>query len=137
MLRAYNAEAENCVKTVKAGNLTTAQNRPSKVREQIMRQGDMINLRVRSEYHGLRLEEPSIAAEHLQRMQAEKEEERARKAELREERQAAAELAREREKLDKEKRHYESTIVALLAKGDHEGVARTQLLLDEAQRRLG
>lgn len=50
MLRAYNAEAENCVKTVKAGNLRTAQARLSKAVEQIEKQGRMIDLRVSPSY---------------------------------------------------------------------------------------
>ncbi|MFP3581611.1 DUF4041 domain-containing protein [Arthrobacter sp. SIMBA_036] len=45
MLRAYNAEAENCVKTVKAGNLATATARLTKAKEQIERQGIHVELR--------------------------------------------------------------------------------------------
>ena len=39
MLRACNAEAENAVKTVKAGNLASAQKRLSTARDQIAKQG--------------------------------------------------------------------------------------------------
>ncbi len=70
MLRAYNAEAENAVKTVKAGNLASAQKRLSTAREQIARQGVMIDLSVTHEYHSLRLAELELAARHLQALAA-------------------------------------------------------------------
>lgn len=62
MLRAYNAEAENAVKTVKAGNLASAQKRLSTAREQIAKQGRMIDLSVTDRYHWLRLKELELAA---------------------------------------------------------------------------
>nr|WP_271211650.1 DUF4041 domain-containing protein [Rhodococcus wratislaviensis]GLK37798.1 hypothetical protein GCM10017611_46630 [Rhodococcus wratislaviensis] len=51
MLRPYNAEAENCVKTVKAGNLPVASQRLFKAADQISKQGQMISLRVTDHYH--------------------------------------------------------------------------------------
>jgi hypothetical protein len=42
MLRAYNAEAENCVKTVKAGNLPVAQARLRKAMDSIEKQGQLL-----------------------------------------------------------------------------------------------
>ena len=62
MLRAYNAEAENCVKSVKAGNLATAQARLRKSMDAIEKQGGMITLRVTEFYHSLRLRELELAA---------------------------------------------------------------------------
>lgn len=136
MLRAYNAEAENCVKTVKAGNLQTAQARLSKAREQIMKQGTMIDLSVSPEYHRLRLIELSLASRHLEAVQAEKEAERERKAELREQRRVEQELAQAREKLEKELSHYQTTLAALEAKGDSEGAARMRELVLDAERAI-
>lgn len=86
MLRAYNAEAENAVKTVKAGNLASAQKRLSAARDQIARQGQMIDLSVTDHYHRLRLRELELASRHLQAVAAEKELDRERRAELREQR---------------------------------------------------
>jgi hypothetical protein len=133
MLRAYNAEAENCVKTVKAGNLQTAQARLSKAREQIMKQGAMIHLEVSNEYHWLRLQEMALAAAHLQALQAEKEAERAHREALREQRKVEQEMAREKEKLQKELSHYQSTLAALEANGDTEGVERMRALIADAE----
>ncbi|WP_217375671.1 DUF4041 domain-containing protein [Paenarthrobacter ureafaciens] len=142
MLRAYNAEAENCVKTVKAGNLATATARLTKAKEQIERQGTMINLRVDETYHQLRIQEMTLAAEHLQVLAAEKEMERARREELREQKKAEAEIAAAREKLAKERAMHQATLEALIANGDHEGaermrakIAEDELALADVERR--
>ncbi|MGC5078264.1 DUF4041 domain-containing protein [Agrococcus sp. DT81.2] len=124
MLRSYNAEAENCVKAVRAGNLATAQARLTKAMEQIERLGTMIDLRITSSYHRLRLQELELANRHLRAVQAEKEAERARREELREQRKAEQELAAERARLEKERSHYENAALALEQKGDLEGAAR-------------
>lgn len=124
LLRAYNAEAENCVKTMRAGNLSAAQQRLTKVAEQIARQGKMIDLQITSYYQQLRLEELAIAARHLQAVKHEKELERERRAELREQRKAEQELAREHERLEKERAHYLQAIAALEANGDVDGAER-------------
>src|SRR5680860_372441 len=92
MLRSYNAEAENCVKSVKAGNLDAARKRLTKSMEQVERLGTMINLQITSPYHRLRLAELEVAARHMQVLHAEKEAERARREELREQKRAEQEL---------------------------------------------
>jgi hypothetical protein len=136
LLRAFNAEAENCVKTMRAGNLTAAQQRLTKVAEQIARQGAMIDLRITPPYLELRLRELALASQHLQTLQAEKELERERRAELREQQKAEAELRREREKLEKEKAQYLLTLEALRASGDLDGVDRMQARLVDVQKAL-
>ncbi len=124
MLRAYNAEAENCIKTVKAGNLHTAQARLQKAVEAVHKNGVIIGLEITHKFHKLRLEELALASQHLQTVQAERELERERKAELREQAKAAAELKREHDRLEKERSHYLNSIAALEAKGDAEGAER-------------
>jgi hypothetical protein len=136
LLRAYNAEAENCVKTVKAGNLTTAQARLRKSAEQIAKNGEMIDLHITPEYHKLRMEELSLAARHHIAKQAENELERERRAELREQEKARRELEAERERLDKERQHYLNAIESLRARGDGEGLERMQERLDDVDNRL-
>lgn len=124
LLRAYNAEAENCVKTVKAGNLDAAQKRLSTVVSQVERLGTMIDLRIAGPYHRLRLRELELTSRHFQALQAEKELERARREELREQRKAEQELAREKERLQKERSHYLNALAALEANGDVDGANR-------------
>ncbi|MCW2758121.1 MAG: hypothetical protein JWO46_1867 [Nocardioidaceae bacterium] len=130
MLRAYNAEAENAVKTVKAGNLASAQKRLSTAREQIARQGTMIDLAVTEQYHRLRLRELELAARHLQAVAAERELDRERRAELREQKVLEAEIKREKERLEKERGHYLNSIQRLRDAGDEDGAAALQTELD-------
>lgn len=124
MLRAYNAEAENCVIAVRAGNVRVALDRLSKARDQIRKLGTLISLDIRDNYHRMRTEEIELAARHLDAVKAEKERDREEKERLREERKAQQELERAREKLQKELNHYRSVLAALEARGDSEGAAR-------------
>ncbi len=133
LLRAYNAEAENCVKTVRAGNLEAARKRLSTVVDQVERLGKMIDLRITPRYHRLRLRELELASRHLQAVQAEKELERARREELREQKKAEQELAREKERLQKERSHYANALATLEAKGDLEGAQRIREKLDDVE----
>jgi len=136
MLRSYNAEAENCVKTVKAGNLAPAQKRLSTAVDQIARLGTMINLQITPYYHRLRLAELELASRHMQALQAEKEAERAQREELREQRKAEQELRAERERLDKERQHYANALAALEAKGDTEGAERMRQQIADADKAI-
>jgi len=131
MLAAYNAEAENAIKTVRAGGLSTATARLEKAAERVMKNGSMINLRITPEYHELRVRELALAARHLAAVQAEKEAERARREQLREAKKAEEELARERAKLDKEREHYANALAALEARGDVEGAEELRAKLTE------
>ncbi|WP_084074486.1 DUF4041 domain-containing protein [Demequina sp. NBRC 110052] len=136
MLRSYNAEAENCVKTVKAGNLASAQTRLTKSMEQVERLGKMINLSITAPYHRLRLKELELAARHMQALQAEKEAERAHREELREQKRVEGELKAAKEKLEKERSHYENAIAALVDKGDDEGAARLREKLADTEKAI-
>lgn len=136
MLAAYNAEAENAIKTVKAGGLTSAQARLTKVVERVANNGQMISLAITPEYHGLRMRELELAARHQAAVQAAKEAEREERARLREEKRVEDELRREREKLDKERDHYANALAALQARGDTAGAAELQAKLEQIERSI-
>ncbi len=136
MLRSYNAEAENCVKTVKAGNLAPAQKRISTAVDQIARLGTMINLQITPYYHRLRLAELELASRHMQALQAEKEAERTQREELREQRKVEQELRAERDRLEKERQHYANALAALEAKGDTEGAERMRQQIADADKAI-
>lgn len=136
MLRSYNAEAENCVKTVKAGNLGSARKRLTTSMQQVERLGTMIDLQITPYYHRLRLAELELAARHMQALQAEKEAERARREELREQKKAEQELQAERARLEKERAHYENALAALEANGDAEGAARMREQIADAEKAI-
>lgn len=136
MLRAYNAEAENCVVAVRAGNLKVALERLGKAREQIRKLGTLISLDIRDAYHRSRVEEIELAARHLEAVKMEKERDREEKERLREERKAQQELEREREKLQKELNHYRSVLSALEARGDAEGASRILASIQSTENEL-
>ena len=136
MLAAYNAEAENAIKTVKAGGLSTAKARLEKAAERVAKNGQMIALHITGEYHRLRTQELELAARHLAAVQAEKEAERAHREELREAKRAEEELRREREKLDKEREHYANALAALEARGDDTGAAELRAKLEEIDKSI-
>lgn len=130
MLRAYNAEADNLVRSLKPYKLGSAIDRLTKVANTIVKLGRTMNIRISDAYHALRIRELELTADYLEKKAEEKEREREEKARLREERKAQQEMERERARLEKERRHYENALAALEAKGDVEAAARMQADLD-------
>ncbi len=118
MLRAYNAEADSCVRSLRSGNVTTAKRRLHNAVTAIERLGVMMEMRINPEYHALRVAELELTADFQMKVQEERERAREERDLLREQRRAEAELAAERERLDKEKAHYVSVLMSLRASGD-------------------
>jgi len=119
MLRAYNAEADNCVRSLRSGNVVTAKRRLEAAQTAIEKLGSMMQMRVNPGYHALRVRELELTADFQMKVQEERERAREERELLREQRRAEAELAAEKERLEKEKAHYESALAALRAKGDN------------------
>jgi uncharacterized protein YlxW (UPF0749 family) len=117
MLRAYNAEAENCVRYVKAGNLKAAEKRLSGAASSIARYASMMEMHINPDYHALRLRELELTADYQMKVQEEREAAREERARLREEQQAERELQAERERLEKERAHYAAVLEALSDSG--------------------
>ncbi len=118
MLRAYNAEADNCVRSLRSGNISTATKRLASAVAAIEKLGAIMEMRVNPEYHALRVAELELTADYQMKRQEEREQAREERELLREQRRAEAELAAEKERLDKERAHYVSALEALRAKGD-------------------
>ncbi|MCU1529452.1 MAG: putative ATPase [Frondihabitans sp.] len=117
MLRAYNAESENSIRTLKVGNVQTAKRRLEASREAIAHLGAMMQMRISDSYHSLRLEEIELTADWLMMKQEEKEREREERARLREERRVERELTEQRAQLDKERSLLLQTLETLEAAG--------------------
>ena len=120
MLRAYNAEADICVRTIRAGNLATAVSRLEKAAATIAKLGDMMQMQVAETYHRLRVEELELTADYMMKVQEEKLAQREERERLREERKVELELAAQREKLDKERAHYQNVLDSLAGRTDPE-----------------
>lgn len=133
MLRAYNAEAENSIRSLKLGNVHTAKRRLEASRASIARLGAMMEMHISEEFHYLRLEEIELTADWLMKKQEEKEAEREERARLREERRVERELAEERARLDKERNHLLNALNSLNASGATDLDLRDRLeAIDEA-----
>lgn len=133
MLRAYNAEADNCLRSLRAGNAVTAKRRLQHSRDVIARLGAMMQMRISDQFHALRLEELELTSDWLMKKQEEKEAEREERARLREERKVAKELAEQRAQLDKERALLVQTLQALETAGAIDaGLSARLAAVDEA-----
>ncbi|KUL28055.1 chromosome segregation ATPase [Actinoplanes awajinensis subsp. mycoplanecinus] len=126
MLRAYNAEADNLVRTLKPYKLPAAVERLGKVAATIVRLGKTMDIRIAEEYHRLRIRELGLTGDYQEKLAEEKERDREEKARLREERRLQQEIERERARLDKERQHYANALAALQTAGDTAGAAQLQ-----------
>ena len=118
MLRAYNAEADNCVRSLRSGNVHTAKKRLESAVAAIEKLGAIMEMRISLEYHALRVAELELTADFQMKVQEEREKAREERELLREQRRAEAELAVEKERLEKERSHYSTVLESLRAKGD-------------------
>lgn len=133
MLRAYNAEADNSIRSLRAGNAETAKRRLEKSRDAIAKLGSMMEMRIAPAFHSLREEEIELTADWLMKKQEERERERDERAQLREERRVQQELDAERERLDKERALIQQTLAQLHRSGQSDADLEHRLLaIDDA-----
>jgi hypothetical protein len=117
MLRAYNSEADNALRSLRAGNVQIATGRLQKSREAIANLGKMMEMRISDAFHGLRIEEIELTADYLMKKQEEREADREERERLREERKVEIELAAERDRLNKERSHIVTVLERLQVSG--------------------
>ena len=133
MLRAYNAEVDNSLRSLRAGNVLTAKRRIESSRNAIMKLGRMMEMHISDTFHELRIEEVELTADYLMKKQEERESAREERERLREERKVQAEIAKERERLDKERSHLLNALDALRKSGSSDAELESKLAaLDEA-----
>lgn len=118
MLRAYNNEADNAIRSMKPYMLDSSIARLVKAKDTITKLGSTMSIEVTDSYHRLRVSELELTADYLAKVAEEKERERERRARLREEEVAQREYQLEQERLQKERAHYEEVVSQLLANGD-------------------
>jgi hypothetical protein len=131
MLRAYNAEADNLVRTMRPYKLQSAIDRLDKSAQAIERLGKTMDIRVSGEYRRVRVEELRLTADHLAKTEEEKERVRAERELQREEEKARKEFEREKARLLKERSHVHSALARLEAKGDAAGAAEMRAKLSD------
>ncbi|MEU4240845.1 DUF4041 domain-containing protein [Actinoplanes sp. NPDC026619] len=118
MLRAYNAEADNCVRTVRPHRLAAVTDRLTKVRDTIAKLGTTMQISISADYHRARLAEIRLTADYLGKVEEEKELIRAQRERQREEERAQRDFEREKGRLLKEQAHYRTVLERLRVQGD-------------------
>jgi len=136
MLRAFNAEADNLIRTLKPYKIAAAVERLEKVAQTIERLGKTMQIRISTPYLQLRVRELELTADFLQKQAEQKEAERVERERLREERKVQKEIERERARLEKERQHYANALNALVAKGDEAGAERMRAQLLDVDRAI-
>lgn len=133
MLRAYNTEADNLVRTMRPHRLDSSIERLDKSREMITRLGKTESISISDDYHRLRVEELELTADYQNKLEEEKELARAERERQREEQSAQREFEREKARLEKERQHYRSALDRVEARGDAAKVEELRSKLDEVE----
>lgn len=123
MLRAYNAEADNCVRTLRPHTLQSAMTRLDKARDTIARLGKTMSIQISASYHRTRLLELELTADYLVKQEEEKDRIRAERERQKEEEAARRDFEREKTRLMKEQAHYTTALARLRDLGDTDGAA--------------
>ncbi|MGS0686588.1 DUF4041 domain-containing protein [Nakamurella sp. GG22] len=131
MLRTYNIEADNCVRTVRAHTVDSAKKRLDRTREAIVRNGSTMGVAIDETFHALRLEELQLTADHHLRVEQEKEDAREERQRQREEAKAQEEFKRRKKDLFKEQAHYQSLLERSRINGDQAGILEARERLAE------
>lgn len=133
MLRAYNAEADNCVRTVRPHRRLASVERLSKARETIARLGQSMSIRISEDYHAHRVDEILLTADYLSKVEEEKELVRAQREQQREEEAARREFEREKARLLKERTHYETALARVRKSGDVTAIEQLEAQVAEVE----
>ncbi|GLZ05018.1 hypothetical protein Acsp03_24840 [Actinomadura sp. NBRC 104412] len=129
MLRAYNAEADNLIRTMRPYKLRSSIERLDKTAQTIERLGKTMNIRVSPDYRRLRIQELRLTADHLAKTEEEKERIRAERERQREEEKARKEFEREKARLLKAQSQVQTALARLEANGDTAGAAELRAKL--------
>ncbi len=133
MLRAYNAEADNCIRTVRSHNLEPTTSRLTRAKDSIQKLGRSMAIQITDEYHELRLAEIRLTSDYHLKVAEEREAQRALREDLREQEKVERELQRAREKFEKERDQYEAALQIAINSGDDAAVATMKVRLEQAE----
>jgi hypothetical protein len=126
MLRAYNTEADNCVRSMRPYRLESSKDRLNKTRDIISRLGKTMHIAIAAGYHRLRIEELELTADYLAMVEQEKERVRAERERQRDEAQAQREFEREKARLAKEQSHWLTAMAKWTEAGNAAKIAEAE-----------
>lgn len=126
MLRAYNGEVDDAVRTLKPYKLAASVDRLNKVRGSIERLGRSMSIAISPDYHNLRIQELNVTVDFLQKLAEEKEAQK-------EEAQAQREYEAEKARLLKEQTHHETVLQQAIATGNAEAAQNARSKMQEIE----
>lgn len=135
MLRAYNAEAENIVRTLRPYSLESAKDRLTKAKDTIAKLGAILQIQISDQFHAQRMYELELTADFLVKQEQEKERIREERERQREDEKAAKEFAAEKARLEKERSHYLAALAKLPEDADpgaREELQERLLVIDQS-----
>jgi hypothetical protein len=135
LLRAYNNEADHCVRTVKPHTVDAVITRLGRSRESISKLGKTMDIAVTPQYHQLRIDEIRLTADYRMKVAEEKERVREERERARDEAAAARELEAAQARLRKEAAHHAQVLEAMRNGGtaSPEELAAAEVRAAEAQ----
>lgn len=136
MLRAYNAEADNCVRTVRAHSLEANATRLERAKKSIEKLGKSMAIEITNDYHELRLAELKLTADYHAKVAGERETQRALREEAREQEKVEKELQKARDELERERDKYLAALAIAVDSGDPDAVAAMQQFVEDAETKL-
>jgi hypothetical protein len=131
VLRTYNTDADNIVRSLKPSNLPAALRRLEQSRSIIAKLGARMELRIDDAFHAVRVQELELTADYMMKVAEEREAERERRARIKEEERVQRELQHKKALLQSERAKLENARLALEAKSDKDGVERLLARLQE------
>ncbi|MDJ0358264.1 DUF4041 domain-containing protein [Paenarthrobacter sp. PH39-S1] len=136
MLRAYNAEADNCVRTVRAHSLDANVARLERAKSSIEKLGKSMAIEITNDYHQLRLDELKLTADYHVKVANEREAQRTLREEAREQEKVERELQKAREKVEQERSKYQAALAIAIENGEPEAIATMQQFVADADAKL-
>ena len=133
MLRAYNGEVDDAIRTLKPYKMQAAIDRVDKVEKSIEKLGKTMSITIDDVYHQLRISEIKLTADYLEKKEEEKEKQKEEKLRLKEEEKAQKEFEREKEKLNKELMHHQIILTKANESGDAKVIAEENQKIAEIQ----
>ena len=131
MLRAYNSEVEDAIRTLKPFKVDAAIDRLNKVRNTIAKLGSTMQMQISISYHDLRLRELKLTGDFLQKQAEEKERQKDIARQLKDEAKAQAEFEAEKAKHLKDLAHNETILKKAEESGNVVAAEETKARIEE------
>ncbi len=133
MLRAYNGEVDDSLRTLKPYKLQAAIDRINKVEQSIEKLGKTMSITIDDTYHQLRVAQLRLTADYLEKKEEEKERQKEEKLRLKEEEKAQREFEKEKEKLNKELMHHQNILAKAEESGNSQAAEEAKSKIAEVQ----